>query len=145
MPVIIKPTSEIVIRLGIQEGGPAHKFLTNDCYNHMDKYVPYSGDTGRLHLRENVSLSADSITYEMPYAKYMYYGKKMVMSNGKSAFYSPDYGFWSKKGEKKTLTNEDLVYHTPGTGPYWDELMWSAEGEDVIQEVQEYIETHGGN
>ena len=118
MPVIIKPTSVIAVRLGIQEGGPAHKFLTNDCYNHMDKYVPYSGDTGRLHLRENVSLSADSIVYHMPHAHAQYVGY---------------------------TTGPVVNYTTPGTGPYWDELMWSAEGEDVIQEVQEYIETHGGN
>lgn len=144
MPIELKPPSVIKVRLGIQPKGPAHKFFTNTCYNYMDRYVPYSGDTGRIHLREAVAMQPDAIIYTMPYARYIYYGKKMVMSNGKSAYYSPDYGFWSKKNEKKTLTNEDLVYHTAGTGPYWDQLMWSAEKESVIAEVQKYVDTHGG-
>lgn len=144
MPITLKPPNVIKARLGIQPGGSAHAFFTHTCRLYMETYVPYSGDTGRIHLRENVNETVDTITYEMPYARYIYYGKKMVMSNGKSAYYSPDYGFWSKKGEKKTLTSEDLVYHTPGTGPYWDQLMWSAEKENVIAEVQKYVDTHGG-
>ena len=140
MPLIRQPDSVIIADLGLQYGGPAHAFFTEECYKAMDKYVPYEfGD-----LRSNVDVQTDKIVYESPYARYMYYGKKMVMSNGKSAFYNPDYGFWSKKGEPKTLTDEDLIYHTAGTGPYWDKVMWSAEGKDITRRVQRYVETHGG-
>ena len=135
MPVKLKPTSEIKVRLGLEPNGRVQKFFTNTCYKHMNKYVPQRDG----NLRTIVDIQPDSITYESPYAQYQYYGKKMVMSNGKSAYYSPDYGFWSKKGEKKTLTDEDLVYHTPGTGSYWDKKMVSAEMEQVVQEVQDYI------
>lgn len=137
--VKMKPTSIIKVRLGIQRGGPVHSFLTETCYKHMDKYVPYREG----NLRSIVDLQTEKITYESPYARYMYHGKKMVMDNGKSAFYSPDYGFWSKKGEKKHLTNKDLVYHTPGTGPYWDKKMVSAEINDVVKEVQNFIDRGG--
>lgn len=139
MPIKIKPTSVIKTRLGINPNGPVQKFFTNTCYKYMDKYVPM--DEG--NLRMNVDIQSNSITYESPYARYMYYGKKMVMSNGKSAFYSPDYGFWSKKGEPKVLTDEDLIYHTPGTGPYWDRRMVSAEMQDIEKEVQTYINRGG--
>lgn len=117
MPVIIKPTSEIIVDLGIQQNGPAHAFLTNTCRLHMDKYVPYSGDTGHIHLRENVEETTDSIIYKSPYAHAQYVGY---------------------------TTGPVVNYTTPGTGPYWDELMWDAEKGEVIQEVQHYIETHGG-
>ena len=30
-------------------------------------------------------------------------------------------------------------YTTPGTGPYWDKRMVSAEMQDVVKEVQEYV------
>ena len=140
MPLKLEPMIVIEKDLGIQNGGPVHAFFTNACYKHMDKYVPM--DIG--NLRTIVDIEPDRIIYESPYAKYQYYGKLMVMSNGKGAFYNPDYGFWSKKGEKKTLTDTDLIYHTPGTGPYWDERMWTAEGQDVIKQVQDYIE-RGGN
>lgn len=117
MPVIIKPTSTIIAYLGLEQNGPAHKFLTNTCYNHMDRYVPYSGDTGRLHLRENVSMMPDAIIYHMPYAHAQYVGY---------------------------TTGPVVKYTTPNTGPYWDKKMWSAEGSEVIKEVQKYVDRRGG-
>ena len=139
MPVKLKPTSEIKARLGIEPNGRVQKFFTNTCYKHMDKYVPYRDG----NLRTIVDVKPDSITYESPYAHYQYEGKKYVMNNGKSAYYSHDYGFWSKKGEKKHDSGEKLIYHTAGTGHHWDERMKSAEMEQVVQEVQDYINRGG--
>lgn len=134
----LNPISVIKADLGINPDGRVQKFFTDTCYNHMDKYVPK--DIG--NLRDNAIRNSSSITYQSPYARYQYYGKKMVMKNGKSAFYSEDYGFWSKPGEDKILTDEDLVYHTPGTGPYWDKKMVSAEMQEVVKEVQKYVNKH---
>jgi hypothetical protein len=105
----IKPTSEIKARLGLEPNGRVQKFFTNTCYKHMDKYVPYREG----NLRTIVDIDADKITYESPYAKYQYYGI-------------------SKKGKP-------LKYRTPGTGSYWDKKMVSAEIDDVVKEVQDYI------
>ena len=116
MPVKMKPTSVIKARLGIEPNGRVQKFFTNTCYKHMDKYVPMdNGD-----LRTNVDIQPDSITYESPYARYQYYG---VREDG---------------------THEVKNYTTPGTGPYWDKRMVSAEMQDVVKEVQSYI-NRGGN
>lgn len=111
MPVKLKPTSTIKARLGIEPNGRVQKFFTNTCYKHMDKYVPK--DEG--NLRTNVDVESNSITYESPYARYQYYGMR-------------DDG-----------THVVKNYTTPGTGPYWDKRMWSAEKQDVIKEVQKYI------
>ena len=123
MRVNMKPTSVISARLGIQKGGPAHKFFTNECYKAMDRYVPFSGNSGRLHLRENVSINIDgtAIIYEMPYARYQYYG---VREDG---------------------THQIKKHTTPGTTTYWDKHMWSAKKADITKAVQNYVETHGGN
>ena len=111
MPVEIKPTSEIKARLGLEPNGKVQKFFTNTCYKKMDKYVPKdNGD-----LRTNVDIQPDSITYEMPYARYQYYG---VREDG---------------------THQVQNYTTPGTGPYWDQRMVSAEMQDIEKEVQNYI------
>ena len=73
-------------------------------------------DTGML--RTNVSKGADYITYKSPYAHAQYVG----------------------------YTRGPVVnYTTPGTGPYWDKRMWSAEKEQVIKEVQEEVLRHGNN
>ena len=111
MPVKLKPTSQIKARLGIQPNGRVQKFFTNTCYKHMDKYVPQRDG----NLRTIVDIQADSITYESPYAKYQYYGMR--------------------EDGSRPVRN----YTTPGTGPYWDKRMVSAEMQDVVKELQDYI------
>lgn len=111
MKVKMNPTSRIIARLGLETNGRVHKFFTNTCYKHMDKYVPM--DTG--NLRTNVDIKSDSITYESPYAKYQYYGMR-------------------QDGSHKVKN-----YTTAGTGPYWDKKMVSAEMQDIIKEVQDYV------
>lgn len=111
MPVKMQPTSVIKAHLGIEPNGRVQKFFTNTCYKHMDKYVPMdNGD-----LRTIVDIQPDSITYEQEYARYQYYG---VREDG---------------------THQVKNYTTPGTGPYWDKRMVSAEMQDVVKEVQDYI------
>lgn len=70
----MKPIHEIEARLGIGEGGKIQKFCIDTVANHMDKYIPYSGDSGNIHLRENIKKTADSITYKQPYAHAQYIG-----------------------------------------------------------------------
>ena len=111
MPVKMQPTSVIKARLGLEPNGRVQKFFTNTCYKHMDKYVPK--DTGNLRI--NVDVRSDSITYESPYARYQYFGMR-------------DDG-------SRVVQN----YTTPGTGPYWDRKMVSAEMQDVVKEVQDYV------
>ena len=111
MPVKLKPTSQIKARLGIQPDGRVQKFFTNTCYKHMDKYVPMREG----NLRTIVDVKNDSITYESPYARYQYYGMREDGSH--------------------VVKN----YTTPGTGTYWDNRMVSAEMQDVVKEVQDYI------
>ena len=136
MPVRLN-TSTIKARLGIEPNGRVQRYFQDTCYRYMNEYVPR--DDG--NLRRNVDLSDPTkIVYESPYAHYQYEGKLYVMENGKGAYYSPDYGFWSKKGVAKQPTNIDLVYHTVGTGHHWDERMKSAEMDDVIDKVQKYID-----
>lgn len=119
MPVKLQPTSVIKARLGIGPNGPVQSFLTNTCYKHMDKYVPMSDLESKGDLRTIVNIQTDSITYESPYARYQYYG---VREDG---------------------THEVHNYTTPGTGPYWDKRMVSAEMQDVVREVQDHINRGG--
>ena len=64
------------------------------------------------NLRSNVDIQPDHITYESPYAHAQYVGYT--------------------KGPVKNYT-------TPGTGPYWDKRMVSAEMSQVVKEVQNYV------
>lgn len=113
MSVKMKPTSVIKARLGIEPNGRVQKFFTETCYKHMDKYVPMSNLESAGDLRTIVDIQADHITYQSPYAHAQYVGYT-----------------------KGPVVN----YTTPGTGPYWDQRMVSAEMQDVVQEVQDYID-----
>lgn len=105
----LNPISTIKANLGIEPNGRVQKFFTDTCAKHMDKYIPL-GETG--NLRGIVDKGADYITYESNYARVQYIGYT--------------------KGPVKNYT-------TPGTGPYWDKRMWSAEKDTVIEEVQSYV------
>ena len=111
MPLKIKPTSEIIANLGLNPSGKVQKFFTHTCRIHMDKYVPY--DTGTLS--KTVEERDTYIIYDQNYAKVVYGGVR----KGKSLNYKTD---------KHKLA-----------GPYWDKRMVSAEIDDVVSEVQDYI------
>lgn len=46
--------------------------------------------------------------------------------------------FGVNHGVAKTPTDKDLR-HNGITTSYWDKKMWTAEGQQVIKEVQEYV------
>jgi hypothetical protein len=110
MPVKL-PTSIIKANLGINPNGRVQRFATQTCAIHMDKYVPY--DEGNL---ADYRIIDNEIHYQQPYAKYQYYG---ISKSGKKLVYSPD---------KHPLATS-----------YWDKEMWTAEKNDVIKEIQDYI------
>ena len=124
MPVKMQPTSVIKANLGIEPNGRVQKFFTNTCYRYMDKYVPF--DTGILAgtvVKGNVTtnnVTDDQIIYDQEYAHYVSEG---ISNNDKP-----------------------LNYHTdkhPLAGRHWDKRMVSAEMQDVVKEVQDYIDKRG--
>lgn len=135
MPVKFMPAARIKMVLGIEPNGPVQKKVMSSAYRRMGRYVP--GGEGS-HLNRNVKFQGNSIIYDSPYAHYQYVSKLYVMKNGKGAYYSPTYGFWSDRGKQKTPTDRDLK-HPYGGGPYWAEEMLSAEYNDLAKETEEYI------
>ena len=118
MPLKLKPNSVIKTQLGIQAGGRVQKYFQNRCYKAMDRFVPYRPGEG--DLRNIVDLSNPNyIVYEMPYARYQYFG---VREDG---------------------THVVQNYTTPGTGTYWDKRMWSVEGGQIVKEIQHLMDNGG--
>jgi len=111
----MEPDGVIMANLGIEPNGRVQRFFTNTCARHMDKYVPY--DTGTL--ASTVEVGSDTITYDQPYAKVVYYG----IRNGKPLNYSTD--------------------KHPLACSYWDRQMVSAEMQDIVKEVQDYARMGG--
>lgn len=109
MPVKMQPTSQIKARLGLEPNGRVQKFFTSECAKAMDKYVPMR--EGNLR---DYTIEGNLIIYDQPYAHYQYEG---VSKNGKPLNYSID---------KHPLATK-----------HWDKVMWSAEGTDILERIQD--------
>lgn len=119
MPVEMQPTSVINARLGINPGGTIEKFFASECAKAMDKYVPFDeGILAQYTVEGNRIIYGDNGSRY--YAKYQYYG---VRKDGTHAI-NPD--------------NRDRSKHPLATS-YWDKVMWSAEGQDIVRKVQDKI------
>lgn len=119
------PTSVIKTNLGIQQGGPVHKFFTATCAKAMDKYVPFDeGNLAGTVIQNGVptaNVHDTYIVYDQEYAHYQWEG---VSKSGKKLNYQKD-------------------KHAQATS-HWDEKMVTAEGDKVTRQVQVYMKTHGG-
>lgn len=109
---MLPPVSIIELNLGINPGGRVQKQFVDACQRRMDKYIPFRPGQEGGSLRLKHIKDGKSITYIMPYAHAQYVG---------------------------FTTGPVRNYTTPGTGPYWDKKMLSAERESLVKEVQEYI------
>lgn len=124
MPVKLEPASVIKATLGIENGGRVHAFFTSECAKAMDKFVPFdNGDLAETVIENGeptANVGVDTIVYEQPYAHYVYCG---ISKNGNELHYNTD---------KHLLATS-----------YWDQVMWSANGSDIIKRVQEYVNRGG--
>ena len=70
MAVVMKPTSVIKAKLGLETNGRVQSFFTSACQKRMDKYVPKREG----NLRTVIDIQPDRITYKSPYAHAQYVG-----------------------------------------------------------------------
>ena len=135
-------TEELIRQLNLEPSGKAQQIFTKEIIRRADKYVP-SDAAGVLKNSAMPAPDYESIIYTAPYARYHWFGKKMVdPQTGKASFYDPKSGrHWSRPGIQKVLTDEDMQYQgAPLRGPYWVERMWESEGQEIIDATALFIE-----
>lgn len=127
---------------GLDPQGDAQRFFTGEIMRASDPYTPF--DTGVL--KNTAQNLGDSIYYNTPYARYMWYGKLMVDPiTHKGAFFNENYGFWSRPNTPKVLTDTDLVYHGGGKrGSYWVNRAWIDNKDTIIKSTENYIKMRCG-
>ena len=125
MSVKFKPTKTIIFDLGIEKNGRVQSFLANTLTRYMSQYVP-KGSTKALVTR--VTTLPSTITYEMPYAHYIYIGKLYVDPLTRSS--------WARKGVKKVPTTKDLDIKNGFR--YWDRQTLAINRRDIEREVQKF-------
>lgn len=135
----VSDAATILKNHGLNPGGRVQEFFTSEIMRKADPYVPFLAGA----LRDSARISEDkcAIIYDTPYARYHWFGKLMVDPvTGKGAFYSPTYGFWSRRHVDKVLTNKDLNYNgAPLRGPRWIERCWINEKENIIKSTEAFM------
>lgn len=134
MYAVFKPTNQIIKRLGLDKKGRAQQILDASFISHIRRKMPR--DSG-LMISNTRQIRPGLIIVDVPYAHYMNEGIKYVMPhNGKSAYYSPTYGFWSEKGKKKISSGESLNYHGGANrGAHFVERTINEDGDDIVRDV----------
>lgn len=106
---------QIILRLGLDQSGDAQRYWTHEVHRRMLKYMPYrTGTTATKLTRER---SATEIETAAPYGRKLYYGVKA-------------------DGQPMTFTRS----HNPEAGPYWDRRLVEAEGDQMVADLQAYID-----
>lgn len=135
-----KGNGDLLRAANLEKGGLVQKAIDKAVIRWCIDYCPF--DTGLLARSPNIytEIGSGKIIYEVPYARYLYYGKVMGPnipvfddnSNEPSGFFSP-------KNQKKHLTGEKLIYSTdknPLSGPFWDRRMVADHMDDIIKEAK---------
>lgn len=103
---------QILSARGLNPNGKAQKYFTNQCINHMDKYIPYR----RGGLKNTRIANIDNVVYEMPYARRQFYTNR---GNG-----------------------IDGINHGGLRGPHWSNRMWNSEGDEILRDLAELVGGH---
>ena len=127
--VDIKPVSQIIHDKGLSPTGDVQRFHTNNVIRRIQKYMPYrTGATIKMMIAQT-DTSKPEIVLDVPYAKYLYYGKAM---EGRAP---------------KRVTDRDLVYtktKNPQAGPFWDRALVAAEMPAMQADLQAYVNRKAG-
>jgi len=123
----IKPTDILLKERGLQDMGPVQKYIDSECIRLMVPYTPMRNGFLMRSATLGTKIGSGEINQIAPYARYQYYGKLMVSSITGSA--------WARYGEKKILTDKDLVHDKsrhPQAGPFWFERMKADHKEEIL-------------
>lgn len=111
--------------------------LDAQVWSDIQKYMPMR--TGNLIEQTNMLNQATrGEIYLYPpnsdYGHYMYEGIKYEDPEyGVGAFYSDDYGYWSRPGVAKVPSNEPLFYSNPIAEAHWAEVAYKNHGKQWLQ------------
>ena len=128
----------IINKMNVKKAAVA---VANEVVKDSTRFIPLRESALSKNYSIKETKDGAEITWNMKYAHYMWEGKLYVDPiTKKGAFFSPQYGFWSRPGVKKKKTDIPLNFHG-GRGPRWTERAqethynkWVEIAEKVLKE-----------
>lgn len=115
--VNLNSVATILANRGLEKGGQAELVMATEVHRLSDPYTPWQ----EHELATQVTIEPGSITYNIPYAKYQWYGKVMA-------------------GNPRRVTSKSLRYHgEPMRGSFWTNRMFADRKQDVVKAVEDFI------
>lgn len=115
----------------------AQDVLDAQVWSDVQRYMPH--DTGHLIDMTNMlnqSTRGEVYIYppELDYGHYQHEGILYVDPvTEKGAFYSPEYGFWSRPGVEKVKSERKLSYSSPDAIDHWGKYAYDNHKEQWIR------------
>ena len=144
--LIMPSVKELEKMTGLSESGKVQQFIDSFVLYHSRPYLP-----GKRHLHDSgvtaTKIGSGQVVWSTPDANYLYEGKLMVDPiTLKGAFFSQNYGFWSRPNTQKIMDpkRRNLEFHGGSLqGSHWFDRMIEAEMDELVKGVQKII--NGGN
>lgn len=117
--------------------------LDTQVWLDVQKYMPI--DSGNLisqtnAINANVSKKVYMFPPNLDYGHYQHEGIVYVdPMTQKSAFYSDEYGFWSRAGVKKVPSDRKLKYSNPNATAHWGETAYKNHKNEWVEVVKRAI------
>ena len=141
--LVMNPVSQIIRDKGLNASGDVQAFHTQNVLRRIQKYMPYrTGATIKLTIAQT-DIHKPEIVTDVPYAKFLFYGKLMVDPKTGAAGFMTNNGWRSRKGVPKVQSSRDITYtktKNPNAGPRWDRALSAAEGKAMAADLQRYID-----
>lgn len=146
--VDMKPINAILKAKGLTAGGDVQRFHTQNVLRRIQKYMPYrTGATIKLMVAQT-NINKPEIVLDVPYGRFLYYGKLMVDPvTGAAGFQDKDGQWKSRRGVNKVKSERPITYtktKNPLAGPYWDRALKAAEMPAMQADLQRYVNRKAG-
>lgn len=122
----------------------AQDALDRQVWTDVQRHMPL--DTGNLRGQTNVlNSNTRGLVYlyppELEYGHYQYEGVVYVDPVYQiGAFYSPEYGFWSRKDVAKVPSDRRLQYSQPTAAAHWGEVAFNNHKDEWVEVVRRALE-----
>ena len=141
--IILPSANKLIRQKGLAQDGKVQMFHTQNCLRRIKRYMPFlSGATYKITVAQT-NIRKPEIVTNVPYGKYLFYGKVMVNSKtGKGPALIPGVGYRFPKYSTLMPTDRELEYtktKNPLAGPHWDRTLVAYEGKAIVSDLQRYI------
>lgn len=122
----------------------AQDALDRQVWIDVQKYMPL--DTGNLIGQTNAlnSVTRGRVYMYPPESDYGHYQHEGVVYVDPvyqvGAFYSPEYGFWSRPGVTKVPSDRQLTYSQPMAQAHWGEVAYQNHKDEWVEVVRRALE-----